>query len=271
MARQVERHAYGAEGHREPERGWSMDDTEDSDVNSLLENESGDDTAEAAARRRAELGRLIDAVRRVAGSAGFEQYPGPPPRRADAGLRARGGGATEDIVREMRGLRQDLRGLSGAVRAGAARPAPRPAVSSSQQLAASAAEVRALERTDRGLEADDAAQKRRLARLESAIRALRRRRAAPVPAAAPAPAAPLARRRRMSDLEAARDLSDYFDRLGAQTAADTAAHVQAELAQLQAVGVGGGGAAATAAAPQATAAAAAVARQQSLAELIKSL
>ncbi len=67
--------------------------------------------------------QLCEAQQTTSGSAGFEQYPGAPPRRADdgrAGLRARpADAATEEIVLEMRGLRQDLRGLSGAVRAGA--------------------------------------------------------------------------------------------------------------------------------------------------------
>ena len=252
--RQVERHAYGAEGHREPERGWSIDDNEDSDVNSLLEDRDADAGEAAIARRRAELARLISAVRRVAGSAGFERYEGAPPRRADESPSA----VTEQIVHEMRGLRQDLRSLSGAVLARKERPAK--ATTGHQQLAASAAEVKALERKDRGLEKDDAAQKRRLARLEAAIHALRRRRPA---APSPAPAAPAPRRHRMSDLEAARDLSDYFDKLGAQTAADTAAHVRAELAQLQLLNSGAGRSSSMAAAVQA--------RSQSLAELIKAL
>jgi hypothetical protein len=224
-----------------------MDDDEDSDINNLLEERDTDGSDLTIARRRAELARLIAAVRRVAGSAGFDRYEGVPPRRAD------GSAVTEQIVREMRGLRQDLRSLSGAVLSTRA-PKKTPG---SQQLAASAAEVKALERKDRGLEKDDAAQKRRLARLESAITALRRRRAAVVVASA----APAPRRRHMSDLEAARDLSDYFDKLGAQTAADTAAHVRSELASLRLVKAGGSRAVSDMVRS----------RSQSLAELVKAL
>ena len=69
---QVERHAYGSEGHREPVRAWSMDTDDDADVNTVLDTE--DDRWAAVERRREEEERREREVRSAAARGDFERY-----------------------------------------------------------------------------------------------------------------------------------------------------------------------------------------------------